>query len=343
MNEVSERGIDAANVARASLGQFGVDESADVEFIAYRENSVFRVRTDAGDWSLKLHRPQLRDDDEIASEAAVTEQLAAAGFRVARPRRTTDGEWVAKVENLQITLSDWIASAKPIGDSGEIFEGGARPGTATLDALGEIVGRAHDHVSRVELPQGYRRPAWDAAGLSGANPLWGRADELLGLSAADRAVLTTADERLQLELAALPSDVDRFGFIHGDLTAENVLADSAGLTIIDFDDSGHGWYLFDIATVFFFYTPRADANEVLGALVAGYRRARALDEVDFAAWQHLLLARAMSYLGWSVERPDDPTTAFHLRALLPWILQAARRYCASGHTGWADLAESTGS
>ena len=46
---------------------------------------------------------------------------------------------------------------------------------------------------------------------------------------------------------------DRYGLIHCDFLPENLLKDGKTLRIIDFDDCGYDWHLFDIATSMFAY------------------------------------------------------------------------------------------
>src|SRR5690606_26322459 len=93
---------------------------------------------------------------------------------------------------------------------------------------------------------------------------------------------------------------------------------------------------------FFWCTGHPEAERLLAELAGGYREARALTMADAAAWDSLLLARALSYLGWSAARPGDPVSEFHEETLVPRVLDAARRYLDTGRTGWPGLAEWVG-
>ncbi|MEA5456386.1 phosphotransferase [Sinomonas sp. JGH33] len=327
--------------ARDAAAAFGCAPGSRIAFVTRRENHVFRVTNDDGDWALKLHRPGYRTAREIESEAAVCGLMASAGIRVPAPVRSLAGPYVAQVgpegEPWQATMQAWVRDASPIGDSARVFLGGARPSDETLREFGRTMALMHRCAEDVGTPEGYERPAWDAEGLVGESPVWGRASELPALDGATRSLVRAAEERLARELRGLERSARTYGPIHADLTMENVLRDEAGLVVIDFDDMGEGWYVFDIATACFFFTGHPDADAMIRAVLAGYAVERPLAPEDALAWHPLLLARALTYLAWSVERPDEEATAFHVAELAPRIAAAARTYLDTGSTGWTDL------
>lgn len=335
----------AEDVARRALSDFGLPHDAGLQFVDRRENVVFRVSTDAGEWALKVHRPGYHTDSEIESESAFLQSLAGAGVGVARPLRRGDGGHVAHVVDprgatFQVSMQEWLPAAKPLGSSPETFTGRARPAESDLRELGRTIALLHDCAEHSGAPAGYDRHAWDAAGLCGPDALWGRAHDLPALSAGQRATLARVEAALARDLAALERSAASYGPIHADLTLENVLVSAGRVVVIDFDDCGEGWYLFDLATACFFLTGHPQGGELVAAVLDGYRWQRPLTGRDVEAWEPLLLARALSYLAWSVERPDEDATRFHLEHLLPHILRASRLYLASGRTGWPPLVAS---
>ncbi|MDQ4504245.1 phosphotransferase [Sinomonas sp. ASV322] len=328
-------------LAQQAVAAFGCAPGSRVTFVTRRENHVFRVANDDGDWALKLHRPGYRTDREIESEAAMCELMASAGVRVPVPVRSLAGPYVAHVgaegEAWQATMQAWVREASPIGDSADVFLGESRPSDGTLRDFGRTMALMHRCAETAGTPEGYERPAWDAEGLVGEAPVWGRASELPALDDGTRSLIRAAEERLAHDLRGLERSARSYGPIHADLTMENVLRDEAGLVVIDFDDMGEGWYVFDIATACFFFTNHPEAEAMIRELMAGYAVERSLAPQDALAWHPLLLARALTYLAWSVERPDEEATAFHIAELVPRIAVAARNYLETGHTGWADL------
>jgi Ser/Thr protein kinase RdoA (MazF antagonist) len=154
-------------------------------------------------------------------------------------------------------------------------------------------------------PEGFTRPSWDAEGLVGARPVWGRFwDSATGDE--DAARLTRARHAIAEWLAARPSGGGDFGLIHADLVRENVLVDGAGVSFIDFDDCGFGFRLFDIATALLKNIDEPDLAALQEAVIASYSSLRALPDgaKDDLPW--FMAIRALTYLGWANDRPDEP-------------------------------------
>jgi len=329
----------ASEAVRLALDAFGVPRDAVVTFVKERENQVFRVRAPGMDRSLRLHRVGYRTDAELASETSAIELFRRAGIRVPVPAPARDGGYVVVVTDehgvrRQATMQEWIDGGREFADSAAVFSGDARPSAVALRELGALIARMHE-VATGGSPDGYERAAWDDAGLAGPAALWGSATDLPGLTDDDRAVLAAVEERLATDLAELSRLPEQYGLIHADFTFENVLVTAGGLAALDFDDSGEGWYLFDLATPAFWCARHPEAEQLIGELAEGYRSVRTLDMTE--GWHALLLARGLSYLGWAAARPGDPTSEFHETVMAPWVVDAARRYLRGEGTGWAEL------
>jgi Ser/Thr protein kinase RdoA (MazF antagonist) len=63
--------------------------------------------------------------------------------------------------------------------------------------------------------------------------------------AQQRALLDRAAALVFRRLDAFGRGADRFGLTHGDLMPDNVLLQDGVPHVIDFDDCGFGWYLYD--------------------------------------------------------------------------------------------------
>jgi Ser/Thr protein kinase RdoA (MazF antagonist) len=91
-----------------------------------------------------------------------------------------------------------------------------------------------------------------------------------------------------------------------------VLVNDGGLTVIDFDDTGFGWHLYDIAVALIHHQGTADYAAVEAAFMRGYRRLRALPDADLARLPMFLLMRGMVQIGWYHQRPElGVTPNFH--------------------------------
>jgi Ser/Thr protein kinase RdoA (MazF antagonist) len=117
-------------------------------------------------------------------------------------------------------------------------------------------------------------------------------------------VLLGATSTVREQLRAFGKSKDRYGVIHADLLPENLLVDTNGLCLIDFDDAGFGWYMFDIATSLFFHVGEVYFAALKSAYLAGYEGVRPLPRAHLEMLDIFLLARGFSYLSWVYTRSE---------------------------------------
>lgn len=325
----------AKQVVTRALEHYGVAGDAALTFVKYRENYVFRIDVAAGTYALRLHRRGYRSDAEILEELELITALAAAGVAVPKVWLTTDGQPFCRVpdddgDTHQVDMLEWVPGAGPLGDIGQAFLGEAAVDTGTFRELGSLIASFHATVAQLRRDRPPVRPAWDAEGLVGEAPVWGDPRRAFDAGTSDLRTVDRAISLLRAELEAYGRTPDRYGPIHADFTPENVLIDGSGrMTVIDFDDSGDGYYLFDLATAAFFYLPHSRFDDVVDALLAGYQSVRTLSLDDLAVWRPMLLARGLTYLGWAADRRGDETSDFIFEHLRPLVVQLAAEYIAS--------------
>lgn len=280
-------------LARWNLG------NADCRLVAARENRVYRVEHAGKRAALRLHRPGYRRDAELSSELQWMAALADGGLTVPAPIAAQDGGFLHRVDGVQVDLLTWLDGV-PLGASGVPLEHPDRKGL--FAALGRAMARLHEISDAWKNPADFDRWAWDLEGLVGDAPLWGRFWENPTLGSDDRALFEALRQAAEERLAAEGEGLD-YGLIHADLVRENVLVGEAGLQLIDFDDGGFGFRLFDIATGLFKNRAEPDYADLEASLIAGYRSMRPIDTRLLPLFMAL---RAATYVGWIVERLDEP-------------------------------------
>lgn len=329
----------AFRLAYSALPSFGLDEQCEVEFVKYRENHVFRATDPAGtSFAVRLHRPGYRDDDEIRTELAYLDALATSGVPVPAIVRTIDGDLFRVVgdgaEVRRVSVQRWVPSARPFGDIDAALSGRHDPPARDFAEIGAVLGRLHAAAADIGTPAGFRRSAWNAEGLVGPQPLWGDPAALATLTTAERDSVQSAVRHLRERLHALGTADDLYGVIHADATPENLLETSDGFVVIDFDDFGTGWYVFDLVTAVFHHARNPRYMEFEGAIRDGYSRSRTLSAEEIRAWDDLMLARGLTYLGWAAERPGDPASDFISANVAPWVAEFADALTAGRPAPW---------
>lgn len=270
---------------------------AEVDLVAQRENIVFRVRADGDQYALRLHRPGYQSAQMMASELSWVQHLGAKGLIVPRPLPSADDSLLREIDGYHADLLTWL-NGRPMGATGMPLDLEDREGT--FRKIGELMARVHQISDNWALPEDFERKRWDLEGLLGDPPLWDRFWDNPGLSSDERERVVEARDRLRSEI--LKADLD-VGLIHADMLRENVMIDGETLGLIDFDDSGFGFRLFDVATALFKNRSEPDYSSLEAAFLVGYRSVRMLDTTLLPQF---MLIRALSYLGWIITRMDEP-------------------------------------
>lgn len=291
-------GRPSQELIEAALARWGLAQ-AEAKLAAERENQVFCVTSGAERFALRFHRPGYRSTPELESELAWTRALAAGGLSVANAHPSGSGRLIEELGGWQVDLLTWLDGA-PMGQSNQFLDRPDKP--LIYERLGQAMARLHTISDAWQPPAGFQRWSWDRDGLLGEAPLWGRFWDNPALDRADRNLMLRFRARAQADLQAQASDLD-FGLIHADLVRENVMVagvgDSLALSMIDFDDGGFGYRLFDIATALLKIQAEPDYAASKAALLQGYRGQRPLNTGPLALFMAL---RAATYVGWIVPR-----------------------------------------
>ena len=301
------------------LGHWGLSD-ATLELIKYRENAVFKLDNGQFKGALRLHRHGYHSDAELRSELQWAQALADAGIKVPELVPARSGEMFVKHAGpelpgeIQVDLFRWI-DGEQLG-SVEAGVTDERDVAKTFAALGELAARVHNQAAAWSPPVGFTRHAWDADGLAGDDPFWGRFWEIEAATPEQADTLVRCRERLFEELVRLPRTADNYSMIHADFAAENVMVDGEDVRLIDFDDAGFGWHLFELATALFFIQGEPYFDQARTALIDGYRKHRALPDAELQLLPLFTLARGTTYVGWVHSRSETDTA----RELTPMIL-----------------------
>ncbi|MBZ2167604.1 aminotransferase class III-fold pyridoxal phosphate-dependent enzyme [Marinobacter sp. F4216] len=279
-----------------------LNEPVELSLLKLRENAVYKV-TDAAGQShvLRVHRPGYHSRDAIESELAWMQALRRDGFKVPEVVPTPQGDAVIEHKGHCFSMVSWL-DGELFNQLGEVPTGVIAELKSRYHALGSLAGRLHNQGSRWQPPQRFRRPEWDIEGLLGDNPNWGRFWDHPMLSRTQRRLLLKARNVLRILLQQLGQTDDCYGLIHGDLLPENILQHEGELALIDFDDCGYGWFMFEMATSLFPLSAEPYFDELVDAYVSGYRSERHFSDEHLEIFPALLLLRGTTYIGWLMER-----------------------------------------
>ncbi len=296
-----------------------------VSLLCVSENVTYQVEDPATGrrWALRLHRPGYHRLEEITSELLWTQALRRNGV-VDTPRvvPTRHGGVVAmtardpvssdlRTQPRYAVLFDWVAGSSP--EPSDVV--GLMQGFAVL---GEIAARLHHHARVWRPPSGFTRFEWTWRTTLGADGRWGSWQDGMraavgmergGTPEADPAgvaVLTRAAREIRGRLERFGRGADRFGLVHADMRLANLLVNGQPdeLTVIDFDDCGFTWYLYDLAASLSFIEHLPTVGDLVDAWLTSYRRHRPVSADEEAMVATFIMLRRLLLVAWLGSHPE---------------------------------------
>lgn len=296
-------------LASGALQHWGVGASA-LSWLTYSSNAVFALRTTEARVVLRLslagrvQEPRLRSElDWLRAIRRRTELLAPnpvplKGDGNPRLYATVFHERLPRPQTVYCVLFEHIAgrqkSAKELS-------------AADCRRIGRYLGRLHQE-AQFDPPVGFDRPRLDQRGLFGAESPYQSGDESAALEAGQREVFARVAERVGQVMARLDHERDSFGLIHADLLSKNVLFDGDAIAALDFEFSGWGYFVYDLAPLLWQLRGerRADFARLEDALLDGYNSARADLSVDREALEAFIAARQLASCRWLLQNRHHP-------------------------------------
>jgi len=300
-------------LARKALPQWGIDSQATVDLIKFRENAVFRITVpDGRRYALRVHRADYHGERALHSELQWMIALRELGIPTPEVVPTVNGALYVRVVGResqtinQCDLLSWI-DGEPLG-SAEVREYSENDVIRlTYLAVGRLAGKIHAKSALYEPPKDFFRQSWDEHGFFGRQALWGDYADLEKLTQAHRILFARGVDFALEKLALFGKQGDRYGLVHSDFVPDNLISRNGEVVIIDFDDCGYGWHLWEIATAVFWHIGESSYEPALRSMVEGYREEHPLPESHLAMLPVFLYIRALVYLGWMHTRRDTET------------------------------------
>jgi Ser/Thr protein kinase RdoA (MazF antagonist) len=282
-------------LASRAVREYGHGDDVELTLLNVSENATFLVQEPAtgARTVLRVHRRGYHGEAQIASELAWLDALREeAGIRTPRVVAARDGRRIVDLEPgrtpRHAVMFEWLPGTEP-PDHDLV---------AAFRTLGAITARMHEHSSGWRRPAGFDRFAWDYDGAFGSVARWGRWQDGIAVGSAERAVLGRLDGVLRSRLAAFGRGAERYGLVHADLRLANLLVHTSETFVIDFDDCGWGWLLYDLGAALSFIEDDPRVPALVDAWVTGYRTVRPLSTVDEAEIPTFVLMRRLLLVAW---------------------------------------------
>ncbi|MFM1964807.1 MAG: hypothetical protein RL134_532 [Actinomycetota bacterium] len=290
--------------AYAALPAYGLDEGTRLTLLNVSENGTFRVDTPDGHVSvLRIHRTGYHSRDAILSELAWISALRDQQV-VSTPAfiPALDGESVvtARTEDGReryVVRFTWVEGQEPTED--RLVQ--------DFEELGAITARLHQHAKSWQRPNTFTRFVWDYDTALGPQGHWGRWQDGLGVGVEETQILGRCSELIRQRLDAYGKGPDRFGLVHADMRLANLLVHGPSVNVIDFDDCGLSWFMYDLGSSLSFIEHEPYVPELVDSWVRGYRTVAALTPAEEAELPTFIMFRRLLLVAWIGSHAETET------------------------------------
>lgn len=319
------------HAARQACRFYQLDVPVSVSLLQLSENATFLLTDTQSNlpWKvMRVARKGYRTLEEIQAELRWVEHLS----------RQDKVEIPALVKNI---LGDFLTAVECGGQTYVciLFQylKGVHPdpvqdGCARQDfyKTGQIAALLHQDTVHWKESRFLPRPHWDYGHMVGETGLFGNWRECGDLSFHEHEILEETCGHIRKRLSLYRTDEENYGLIHADLRAANLLKDGGCLRVIDFDDCGFGWHIYDLAASLSFVEDHPQAGQWARAWLEGYETVRSFKKDDLEEIPTFIMARRIQLLAWvTTHRDSDPVDSLY-PGFAKKTVEMARRYMESG-------------
>ncbi|MGE4611390.1 MAG: phosphotransferase [Paracoccaceae bacterium] len=281
--------------ARSALPLWDIPLDATLSLINVAENETYLVEAPDYKAILRLHRIGYHSKRAIESELAWSSALA----------RDTGIETPSAIAGRNAALVQTVTPNGLPSQHAVLFEfiEGAHPDESqdlatAFHNLGLIAAQTHLHSITWQRPKPFERLTWDRDAVFGETPTWSDWRDAPNVTTDLRRILERAQRTVTHRLTAYGQDAGRYGLIHADMRLANLLLLGDNTCLIDFDDCGFGWFMYDFAAAISFIEDSSQIPALRTAWLAGYRSIRTLTAEDEQIIDTLIILRRMALLAW---------------------------------------------
>jgi Ser/Thr protein kinase RdoA (MazF antagonist) len=297
---------DLSEMVATVLPRYGMSSGASITLLNVSENATYLITDAAASTKsiMRVHRVGYHTREGIQSELDWLQALKRDGVaEVIEPVADQSGAMIQVLpsrrggpDRLAVMFAHLAGSEpQPHDDLAPSFE-----------ILGSLTAKLHAHAKAWPRPAGFTRQVWDTDAMHGERHFWGPWQAALGLTPAGHAVLARAVAKIHDSLTAYGQGQNRFGLIHADLRLANLLIDGDRLKLLDFDDCGFSWFMYDFASAISFYEHLPNVPALRDAWLQGYATVAPVTAADRAIMPTVVMARRILLCAWIASHSEVP-------------------------------------
>ncbi len=291
------------DIVKAFIRDYDLMDNPEISLIKFSENIICQVTENELKLVLRINRSGYHTMEELENELIwITEIKKQTDINTATIYKGINDKVIQQFKSKAGITYTYSVQSFVKGIS--IKELKNENLYSQLENVGKIAAKLHKmEENNPHNKETFKRFAWDIEDTLSENARWGCYLKFPDMTSDDRIIFKKAADKIEARLKKYGRGIDRYGLIHADLHSENLLADDDKISLIDFDDCGFSWYLYDLAGAI--SQQSKNLKEMTAAYLKGYETIRSLSPEDKAEIETFILLRRLVRLGWLTSHSDN--------------------------------------
>lgn len=317
------------SLALDALKKYGMDQTYRAKLLQISENITYLVenKTDHSVRGvLRISRPSCHTVPELRAELEWLQKIKKDSVLVvADPIPGLDGALVQLVISpLMPSIYTCVMFEFLTGSPPDITD--EKSAVQHFKELGTIAAYLHGQVKGWAQAEHLKRFTWDSESMIGNHARWGSWKAAKELTPESEQELNLTCNIIKKRLGVYGKTKDNFGLIHANLRLSNLLLEGDQIKVINFDDSGFGWYMHDLAAGVSFIETKPITPTLVEAWIEGYRELRPLAKEDLAEVDTFIMQRRLQLLAWISSHYDSFPARNFSTGFLEGTMMLAEKY-----------------
>lgn len=291
------------DIKKAVSINYDLFQNPQISLLKYSENIICLI-TDAENRKavVRINRPNYHNAEELESELAwITQIRKWTDINTAVVYHGRNGKVLQNFTSAGGFEYTYSIQSFVEGKTLKELENGIYDG---MEKVGMTAAKLH--LLEEKFPHdknNFKRFTWDINDTLSEEARWGHFLLFEGMTSEEKEIFLNAEIIMKQRLEKYGRNPNNYGLIHSDLHSENLIIDKDRISLIDFDDCGYGWYLYDLASAV--SQQSENIGEFVSAYLKGYQKIRKLSEADMREIDTFVLMRRFVRLGWMTTRKDN--------------------------------------
>lgn len=288
------------NLLQKKLSEYySLGNSYKVTLLKYSENYNWLVEYDGNKAVLRLCRPGYHTYDELIGELTWLNELGkTTDILMPLIISNKNGEMLTDIDGYMCTMFSFLEGTTLRGIGGKEL-------LLYLERIGEIAAKLHVQSINRDNQPALKRFSWDFEDLLGKTSRVGNWRLNPVLTQQQKEIFEKAEIIIQNKLKIYGKEKEKYGLIHSDLNINNIIVDGDKVQVLDFDDCGYGWFLYDLSTSVLEYD--IGIKEKIKAWLTGYEKIRKFTKEDKELIPTFIVMRKIVRIAWIASHLENDT------------------------------------